>query len=174
MGFPRQEYWTGLPFYSPRLSSQSRDRTRVSCTGRWIPYCWATREWGWLGRTLSEEEERESWEELVEACVEYDVTIQWAGAWLAGDQISLTRAVEKIRRGILRPPYSQFWVQAGSLSSTLRLMPLKIFHRRIPKADEKMRNASVNWEKKNHNLKVSWELCFIRQTFWGLKPKTLT
>ena len=30
MGFPRQEYWSGLPFCSPRESSQLRDGTQVS------------------------------------------------------------------------------------------------------------------------------------------------
>jgi len=30
MGFPRQEYWSGLPF--PRRSSQSRDQIPVSYT----------------------------------------------------------------------------------------------------------------------------------------------
>ena len=30
MGFPRQEYWSGLPFPSPRGSSQPRDQTWVS------------------------------------------------------------------------------------------------------------------------------------------------
>ena len=35
-GFPRQEYWTGLPFPSPGESSWSRDRTRVSCICRQI------------------------------------------------------------------------------------------------------------------------------------------
>ena len=53
MGFLRQEYWTGLPIYSPQSSSQAGDRTCVSCTGRQILYLWATREWGWIGRTLS-------------------------------------------------------------------------------------------------------------------------
>ena len=38
MGFPRQEYWSGLPFSSPW------DRTWVSCIGRKIPYHWATWE----------------------------------------------------------------------------------------------------------------------------------
>ena len=33
MGFARQEYWTGLLFSSPGLSSQLRDRTWVSCIG---------------------------------------------------------------------------------------------------------------------------------------------
>ena len=32
MGFPRQEYWSGLPFPSPRGSSWPRDQTRISCT----------------------------------------------------------------------------------------------------------------------------------------------
>ena len=30
MGFPRQEYWSGLPFPSPGGSSWPRDRTRIS------------------------------------------------------------------------------------------------------------------------------------------------
>jgi len=34
MGFPRQGYWSGLPFPSPRGSSWPRDRTCVSCIGR--------------------------------------------------------------------------------------------------------------------------------------------
>ena len=39
MGFPRQEYWSGLPFSSPRdLPDQPRDQTRISCTGRQILY----------------------------------------------------------------------------------------------------------------------------------------
>ena len=35
-GFPRQEYWSGLPFPSPGVSSRLRDQTCVSCIGRWI------------------------------------------------------------------------------------------------------------------------------------------
>ena len=42
MGFPRQEYWSGLPFPSPKESSWPRDQTRVSCIGSWVPYHWAT------------------------------------------------------------------------------------------------------------------------------------
>ena len=38
MGFPRQEYWSELPFPSPG------DQTHISCIGRWILYHWATRE----------------------------------------------------------------------------------------------------------------------------------
>ena len=41
VGFSRQEYWSGLPFPSPRESSQPRDRTHISCipcTGRQILY----------------------------------------------------------------------------------------------------------------------------------------
>ena len=38
MWFPRQEYWSGLPFPSPE------DQTRVSWIDRWILYCWATEE----------------------------------------------------------------------------------------------------------------------------------
>ena len=34
MGFPRPEYWNGLPFSSPGESSQPRDQTHVSCIGR--------------------------------------------------------------------------------------------------------------------------------------------
>ena len=44
MGFSRQEYWSGLPFPSPRESFRPRDRTQVShiVDRRFI--IWATRE----------------------------------------------------------------------------------------------------------------------------------
>ena len=38
MGSPRQERWSGLPFPSPRGSSQIRDQTCVSCVDRRILY----------------------------------------------------------------------------------------------------------------------------------------
>ena len=41
MGFPRQEYWSVLHFFS-RESSRPRDQTHISC--RWILHHWATRE----------------------------------------------------------------------------------------------------------------------------------
>ena len=41
MGFPRQFYWSGLPFPSPGESFQLRDETHVS---RRILYHWALRE----------------------------------------------------------------------------------------------------------------------------------
>ena len=44
MGFPRQEYWSGLPFTSPGESSRSRDRTQVSCIAGRCFNLWATRE----------------------------------------------------------------------------------------------------------------------------------
>ena len=44
MGFPRQVYWGGLLFLPPGKSSWPMDRTHVFCIGRWILYCWATRE----------------------------------------------------------------------------------------------------------------------------------
>ena len=34
MGFSRQGYWSGLPFFSSGGSSQPRDRARVSCIGQ--------------------------------------------------------------------------------------------------------------------------------------------
>ena len=40
MGFPRQEYWSGLPFPPPG----DLPKTCISCIGRWILYHWAT--WG--------------------------------------------------------------------------------------------------------------------------------
>ena len=47
MGFSRQEYWSGLPFPSPRGPSQYKDRTQVSCTaGRYFTH-WATRVSGY-------------------------------------------------------------------------------------------------------------------------------
>ena len=42
--FPKQKYWSGLPFPSPGESSRPRDQTHVSFTGRCILYHWATRE----------------------------------------------------------------------------------------------------------------------------------
>ena len=44
MGFPRQEYWSGLPFPSLGDLSRPRDWTWVFCIGRRILYHWATRE----------------------------------------------------------------------------------------------------------------------------------
>ena len=47
MRFPRQEYWSGLTFPSPRGASQPKDQTfifLVFCIGRRIPHHWATRE----------------------------------------------------------------------------------------------------------------------------------
>ena len=43
MGFPRQEYWGGLPFPSPGIFPP-KDQTRISCIGRRILYHWATWE----------------------------------------------------------------------------------------------------------------------------------
>ena len=45
MGFSRQEYWSGLPFPSPRESFRPRDRTQVShiVDRRFI--IWATRDY---------------------------------------------------------------------------------------------------------------------------------
>ena len=43
MGFPRQEYWSGLSFF-PRGSSQPRDRTWVSCIAGRFFTIWATRQ----------------------------------------------------------------------------------------------------------------------------------
>ena len=54
VGFPRQEYRSGLPFHP--ASSQPRDRTcvsHVSCIGRWIVYHWAA----WEDLSISSEEE---------------------------------------------------------------------------------------------------------------------
>ena len=44
MRFSRQEYWSGLPFPSPRGSSRPRDRTRVSCIAGRCFILSATRE----------------------------------------------------------------------------------------------------------------------------------
>ena len=39
-GFPKQEYWSGLPLPSPGEYSWLREWTHVSCIGRWIFYLW--------------------------------------------------------------------------------------------------------------------------------------
>ena len=44
VGFPRQEYWSGLPFPSPGHLPWPRDQTCVSCLVRWILYPCATWE----------------------------------------------------------------------------------------------------------------------------------
>ena len=44
MGFPRQEPWRWVVISFSRESFQPRDRTCVSCNGRWILYQWATWE----------------------------------------------------------------------------------------------------------------------------------
>ena len=44
MVFSRQEYWSGLPFFSSRGSSQLRDQTLVSYIVNQILYHWATWE----------------------------------------------------------------------------------------------------------------------------------
>ena len=41
MGFPRQEYWSGLPFPSPGESFWHRDQTCISWIGRQVLYHWA-------------------------------------------------------------------------------------------------------------------------------------
>ena len=41
MGFPRQEYWSGLPFPSPEESSQPRDLTQISCIAGRFFTIWA-------------------------------------------------------------------------------------------------------------------------------------
>ena len=44
MGFPRQEYWSGLPFPSPGESSWLRGQTQVSCITVRFFTVWATRQ----------------------------------------------------------------------------------------------------------------------------------
>ena len=44
MGFPRQEYWSGLPILSLGDLPNPRDRTQGSCIGRQVLYRRATRE----------------------------------------------------------------------------------------------------------------------------------
>ena len=39
--------WEWVSISYPRWSSWSRDWTRISCTGRWVLYRWATREAQW-------------------------------------------------------------------------------------------------------------------------------
>ena len=39
MGFPRHEYWSGLPFPSPGDLPDPGNQALISCTGRQILYC---------------------------------------------------------------------------------------------------------------------------------------
>ena len=43
LGFPRKEYWSGLPFPPPG-DHPDQGSKRIFCIGRWNLYCWATRE----------------------------------------------------------------------------------------------------------------------------------
>ena len=45
MEFPRQEYWTGLPFPSPRDPPNPGTELAVSCIGRRTIYHWAISSW---------------------------------------------------------------------------------------------------------------------------------
>ena len=56
MGFPRQEYWNGLPFPLQGIFPP-RDQTCISCLGREIVYHWATWEVQFFSR---------QWENLIE------------------------------------------------------------------------------------------------------------
>ena len=42
MGFSRQEYWSGLPVFSPGESSRPRNQTRISCIAGGFLTSWAT------------------------------------------------------------------------------------------------------------------------------------
>ena len=44
MEFSKQEYWSGLPFPSPRGSSWPRDQTQISCIAGGFFTVWATRK----------------------------------------------------------------------------------------------------------------------------------
>ena len=44
MGFPRQEYWSWLPFPTQGESSRARNKTSISCIGRQILYHRSTGE----------------------------------------------------------------------------------------------------------------------------------
>ena len=44
IAFPWQEYWSGLPFFSPRNLSSPGIQPASPCIGRWILYHWVTRE----------------------------------------------------------------------------------------------------------------------------------
>ena len=45
MGFPRQEYWSKLPFHSPGdLPDPGIEPTSPALASGWIPYHYATKE----------------------------------------------------------------------------------------------------------------------------------
>ena len=60
MGFPRQEYWSGLPFPFSRESSWPRDQTCISCiAGRFFTTEPPRKPEGWLpGHRLQEQANR--------------------------------------------------------------------------------------------------------------------
>ena len=63
MGFPKQEYWSGLPFPSPGIflgSSRPRDWTQVSHIGGRCFNLWATRE-ALLSHSMAGQMYRQTW-----------------------------------------------------------------------------------------------------------------
>ena len=46
--FPKQEYWSGLPFPPPEGLSNPEIKPEISCIDRWILYHWATWEALWF------------------------------------------------------------------------------------------------------------------------------
>ena len=48
MGFPKQEYWSGLPFPPPEDLPNPEIKPEISCINRWILYHWATWEALWF------------------------------------------------------------------------------------------------------------------------------
>ena len=83
MGFPRQEYWSGLPCPSPGdLSGPEIESTSLespSLAGR--VYCWAIREahpFGWLGNKSSETLSCPGCVLSVGMCQEAAVQLWWA------------------------------------------------------------------------------------------------
>ena len=66
-GFPRQENWSELLFLSLG-DLWPRDRTHISCIGRWVLYLWATKEalsqlyYNFFLNRLIKKKERMDWE----------------------------------------------------------------------------------------------------------------
>ena len=124
MGFPRQEYWSGLPFPSPRDLSNS-DWTHVSCTGRSL-YCWSTREapaslyWRAFFVSLGEIYSRQMFREFITSPLPQQHPTSAVGSWCIS---TLAHWVECFRDTGVPTSFPRIWWWALGNSMVICRIP---------------------------------------------------